>query len=99
MTAHHDLDSEKPDRVFNILLSRQVCIVAAELHDTASSEIIPTQAIVVWLLLSWLGSHQCGIGVLGGILEIRFNQWPKRNLEIAALDHILRLSMEFHDEL
>ncbi|KAM0187310.1 hypothetical protein ACHAPI_011223 [Fusarium lateritium] len=80
-------------RAFNVLLPRQLGIVADQLLAKQN----PFKALVVWLLLS-LVSHDVVIGAIEGLAKIPIKQFSYRSLTNAAFNHVLSLPMEFHSE-
>jgi ABC-type transport system involved in Fe-S cluster assembly fused permease/ATPase subunit len=80
-------------RAFNVLVPRQLGIVADQLLAKQN----PFKALVVWLLLS-LVSHDVVIGAIEALAKIPIKQFSYRSLTNAAFNHVLSLPMEFHSE-
>ncbi|KAG8672124.1 hypothetical protein FPOAC2_05491 [Fusarium poae] len=80
-------------RAFNVLVPRQLGIVADQLLAKEN----PFQALFVWLGLSML-SHDILIGFIVDLTKIPIKQFSYRSLTNAAFNHVLSLPMEFHSE-
>ncbi|GKU06774.1 heavy metal tolerance protein [Fusarium langsethiae] len=80
-------------RAFNVLVPRQLGIVADQLLAKKN----PFQALFVWLALSML-SHDVVIGLIEDLAKIPIKQFSYRSLTNAAFNHVLSLPMEFHSE-
>ncbi|KAF5000915.1 hypothetical protein FGRMN_1372 [Fusarium graminum] len=80
-------------RVFNVLIPRQMGIVADQLFAHEN----PLKALAVWLVL-YLLSHDVLIGAIQALAKISIKQYSYRSLTNAAFNHVLSLPMEFHSE-
>lgn len=82
-------------RGLNVLAPRQIGIVIDRL--TAERR-IPWSDIFLWALFYLLASDSTGLGALNEILERRISVWSMQQLTVASFDHVMQLSMDFHDE-
>ncbi|KAF4972600.1 hypothetical protein FSARC_873 [Fusarium sarcochroum] len=80
-------------RAFNVLVPRQLGIVADQLLAKQN----PFKALFVWLALNLL-SHDVFIGLIESLAKIPIKQFSYRQLTNAAFNHVLSLPMEFHSE-
>ncbi|KAF5236742.1 hypothetical protein FANTH_11149 [Fusarium anthophilum] len=80
-------------RVFNILVPRQLGIVADQLLAKEN----PFHALFIWLIMS-LASHDVVVGLVESLAKIPIKQFSYRSLTNAAFNHVLSLPMEFHSE-
>ncbi|KAJ4255990.1 hypothetical protein NW762_009064 [Fusarium torreyae] len=80
-------------RVFNVLVPRQLGIVADQLLAKQS----PFKALLGWLVLNLL-SHDVVVGLIESLAKIPIKQFSYRQLTNAAFNHVLSLPMEFHSE-
>ncbi|KLO97429.1 vacuolar membrane protein HMT1 [Fusarium fujikuroi] len=80
-------------RVFNILVPRQLGIVADQLLAKQN----PFHALFIWLIMS-LASHDVVVGLIESLAKIPIKQYSYRSLTNAAFNHVLSLPMEFHSE-
>lgn len=80
-------------RAFNILVPRQLGIVADKLLAKEN----PFHALLVWLGLSMM-SHDILIGFVVDLTKIPIKQFSYRSLTNAAFNHVLSLPMEFHSQ-
>ncbi|KAF5664972.1 HMT1-like vacuolar membrane protein [Fusarium heterosporum] len=80
-------------RAFNVLIPRQLGIVADQLLANEN----PFWALSVWLML-YLLSHDVFIGAIQALAKISIKQYSYRSLTNAAFNHVLSLPMEFHSE-
>lgn len=87
------------ERVLNVLEPRQIGIVARELAASYNTDVVPLRPILIWLLLRFLDSRASPINLLKNLAEIRYEGYLDTRLTIASLDHVLRLSMDFHDDV
>lgn len=87
------------ERVLNVLEPRQTGIVARELAASYNSGAIPLNPILIWLLLRYLDTRASPINLIKNMAEMRYNGYLDTRLTIASLDHVLRLSMDFHDDV
>lgn len=85
------------ERALNVLYPRQFGIVIDKLYESASSGRIPWTEVVILGLLRLLTSGSSGLSVLTQMLETRLENWSYQKLNGAAFDHVMGLSMSFHD--
>jgi ABC-type transport system involved in Fe-S cluster assembly fused permease/ATPase subunit len=57
---------------------------------------MPWQEVGLWILYQFLASS-AGIRLLQGYSEARVEQFAYRSVSVAAFDHVLSLSMDFHN--
>lgn len=80
-------------RAFNVLIPRQLGIVADQLVAREN----PMAALAVWFVLDVL-SHNVLIEMVQSLAKIPIKQFSYRQLTNAAFNHVLSLSMDFHSE-
>ncbi|KAF5026598.1 hypothetical protein F66182_1324 [Fusarium sp. NRRL 66182] len=80
-------------RAFNVLVPRQLGIVADQLLAKQS----PFKALLIWLVLNIL-SYDVFINLVESLAKIPIKQFSYRQLTNAAFNHVLSLPMEFHSE-
>ncbi|RGP73155.1 hypothetical protein FLONG3_6471 [Fusarium longipes] len=80
-------------RAFNVLVPRQLGIVADQLLARQN----PFKALFVWLAMSIM-SHDILLGLIEGLAKVPIKQFSYRSLTNAAFNHVLSLPMEFHSE-
>lgn len=85
------------ERVLNVLYPRQFGIVIDKLYESASTGQIPWREIVIWSILRLLTSGSSGLEMLSEALESRLANWSHQKLNAAAFNHVMGLSMSFHD--
>lgn len=85
------------ERALNVLYPRQFGIVIDKLYESATTGQIPWKEIAVWTILRLLTSGSSGLSVLSQMLEARLANWSHQKLNGAAFDHVMGLSMSFHD--
>jgi ABC-type transport system involved in Fe-S cluster assembly fused permease/ATPase subunit len=82
-------------RVLHVLAPRQLGIAIDRL---TTERRIPWLDLFLYALFSLLASDSTGFEALNEILAPRVTAWSFQQLTIAAFDHVMRLSMDFHDE-
>lgn len=85
------------ERALNVLYPRQFGIVIDKLYESASTGRIPWKEIAIWSVLRLLTSGSSGLSVVSQMLEARLANWSHQKLNVAAFDHVMGLSMSFHD--
>ncbi|KAK5056655.1 hypothetical protein LTR84_012187 [Exophiala bonariae] len=85
------------ERALNVLYPRQFGIVIDKLYESASTGHIPWKDVAILGLLRLLTSGSSGLSVLNQMLETRLENWSYQKLNGAAFDHVMGLSMSFHD--
>jgi ABC-type transport system involved in Fe-S cluster assembly fused permease/ATPase subunit len=85
------------ERALNVLYPRQFGIVIDKLYESATTGQIPWKEIAIWSILRLLTSGSSGLSVLSQMLEARLANWSHQKLNGAAFDHVMGLSMSFHD--
>lgn len=85
------------ERAFNVLIPRQMGIVADKLAQSEGTGTAPLKEVSVWLLLKWLDGNN-GIYLINQVALRRFQSYSKIRVATAALDHTLNMSMDFHDD-
>ena len=83
------------DRALNVLTPTQLGIIITKL--TTNKGVLPWKDICLWILYQVLGSGSIGIGAIRTVLETRISNWSYLQLSSAAFNHVLSLSMRFHD--
>jgi ABC-type multidrug transport system fused ATPase/permease subunit len=81
-------------RVLNILLPRQLGIVADNLLQDREP---PYRALALWLLLS-LARYDPGVDLIQKLVKIPIENFSYRGLTNAAFSHIMSLSMDFQQD-
>jgi ABC-type multidrug transport system fused ATPase/permease subunit len=81
-------------RVLNILLPRQLGIVADNLLQDREP---PYRALALWLLLS-LARYDPGVDLIQKLVKIPIENFSYRGLTNAAFSHIMGLSMDFQQD-
>ena len=84
-------------RFLTVLYPRQFGIVTNKLASAEGSGMVPYRELLIWMVLYVLKSRT-GIPFLESMVEIPVSQFSYRRLTQAALDHVLSLSMDFHDD-
>jgi ABC-type transport system involved in Fe-S cluster assembly fused permease/ATPase subunit len=84
-------------RFLNVLVPRQLGIMTQELSDSYGTGIFPWRSVVIWMVLSWLGS-QAGIHIIENVAEFPVQQYAYKQIGAKAFEHIMTLSMDFHNE-
>ena len=81
------------DRVLNVLVPRQLGIVI----DRLVSGGLPIKELGVWLVLE-LSNSDTGLGLIRGLVKIPIEQFSYRQITNAAFEHIMNLSIDFHND-
>lgn len=84
-------------RFLNVLMPRQLGIMTQDIADSAGTGNIPWHSVGLWMVLSWLGSS-AGISIVQSIAELPVQQYAYKQIGANAFEHIMRLSMDFHNE-
>lgn len=82
-------------RILNILHPRQLGIIIDKMWEAKG---IPWKDIFLWSFFAIASSHSCGVGALNEMIENRLSAWSRQELTYASLDHVMGLSMSFHDQ-
>jgi ABC-type transport system involved in Fe-S cluster assembly fused permease/ATPase subunit len=82
-------------RGLNILHPRQLGIIIDKLWEHGH---IPWKDILLWSFYAIASSNSCGLGAVNEMLENRLATWSKQELTYASVDHVMGLSMSFHDQ-
>jgi ABC-type transport system involved in Fe-S cluster assembly fused permease/ATPase subunit len=82
-------------RALVILHPRQLGIIIDNLRQGGGS--IPWKDIFVWFALEVASSQSCGVAAANELLENRLAAWSRQELTYASLEHVMGLSMSFHD--
>ena len=85
------------DRFLNVLIPRQLGIMTQELSDSYGTGVFPWRPIVIWMVLTWLGSS-AGLSIIENIAELPVQQYAYKQIGASAFQHIMTLSMDFHTE-
>ena len=84
-------------RALTVLVSRQVGIVTDKLMNTQSQpDEMPLKEILIWFGLRWLDSN-AGIDLVSGLASTIIQRRISRRVVSAAFDHMMGLSMSFHE--
>lgn len=83
------------DRVFAVLIPRQLGIITNRLADGDST--LPTKEVVIWIAMVLIHSS-CGISLVQGFVRVPITQYSYRQITIAAFNHIMQLSIDFHND-
>jgi ABC-type multidrug transport system fused ATPase/permease subunit len=59
---------------------------------------IPWLELALWAIFGVLASEGTGLGAMNGVLDQRVTTWSMQKLKLAGFDHIMQLSMDFHDD-
>ncbi|KAF2113767.1 hypothetical protein BDV96DRAFT_578306 [Lophiotrema nucula] len=81
-------------RALNILGPRQLGLIIDNLWYHGQ---IPWKDIFLWVFFAIAASNSCGVGAVNEMLENRLAAWSRQELTYASLDHVMGLSMNFHD--
>lgn len=84
------------ERTLLVLVPRQLGIVTDRLTEVYGTGEVPYGAIGLWMLLYWLKSS-AGISILKKFVELPVEQWSYKKIRSTAFQHIMNLSMEFHN--
>lgn len=82
-------------RALNVLAPRQLGII---INRLAAERRIPWLDVGLWGLFGLLASDSTGFEALNEMIERRISMWSFQRLGVAGFDHVMRLSMDFHDE-
>ncbi|KAJ9606835.1 hypothetical protein H2200_008845 [Cladophialophora chaetospira] len=82
-------------RALHVLAPRQLGIIIDKL---TTERRIPWVDMVLYALFRILASDSTGFEALNEIIAPRITAWSYQRLTIAAFDHVMRLSMDFHDD-
>lgn len=82
-------------RVLNVLYPFQLSIV---LDRLATEGQLPWKNFFLWALFLCLASNTTGLGAMTDVLLQRVMSWSRRELNMAAFDKVMSLSMNFHDQ-
>jgi ABC-type transport system involved in Fe-S cluster assembly fused permease/ATPase subunit len=82
-------------RGLNILHPRQLGIIIDKLWEHGY---IPWKDILLWGFYAIASSNSCGLGAINEMLENRLATWSKQELTYASVNHVMGLSMSFHDQ-
>ena len=85
------------ERALNVLYPMQFGIMIDKLYESASTGQIPWKEISIWSFLRLLTSGSSGLSVLSEMLQARLENWSHQKLNVAAFNHMMGLSMSFHD--
>lgn len=85
------------ERVFNVLIPRQVGIITNQLAEDWDTGRIPLKEILIWIGLQLLNSR-VGIDSIFSMLSTVVEQFSSAQLTKAAFKHVMGLSMNFHTE-
>ena len=83
------------NRVLNVLAPRQLGII---INRLTTEKQIPWSDVFLWALFGLLASDSTGLGAWNEMLEQRIHMWSFQRLTVASFDHVMRLSMDFHNE-
>ena len=81
------------DRVFNVLVPRQLGIIT----DKLVSGGLPVKELGVWLVFD-LANSDSGLGLIRGLVKIPIEQFSYRQITNAAFNHVMDLSIDFHND-
>ena len=84
-------------RFLNVLIPSQLGKVTQELADGAGTGIFPYRTVLIWMFLSWLGSN-AGLSIIQNLAEFPVEQFAYKQIGAQAFEHIMTLSMDFHNE-
>ncbi|KAJ9641304.1 hypothetical protein H2204_002982 [Knufia peltigerae] len=82
-------------RALNVLAPRQLGII---INRLTAERRIPWLDVGLYGLFGLLAADSTGFGALNQMIERRISMWSFQRLVVAAFDHVMRLSMDFHDE-
>lgn len=82
------------DRVVNVLIPRQLSIMTEALNRSWGTGYVPVQEIAIYILLQFPLST--GLFILRNMAVTRVTQQAFRQLNVAAVSHVMDLSMDYH---
>lgn len=59
---------------------------------------VPWKEIALWIALEIAADDYCGLGAISRAIDNRISLWSRQELTLEALDHVMALSMDFHDQ-
>ena len=83
------------ERALNLLVPRQLGIIGEEL--AAGDGQMPWKSIGLWILFAALRS-EAGLPMVKELLQVPVRQATRQNIMTASFNHVMHLSMDFHDE-
>ncbi|OCK74891.1 P-loop containing nucleoside triphosphate hydrolase protein [Lepidopterella palustris CBS 459.81] len=82
------------DRAFIILVPRQLSLLLDSLNLSTKSGHIPWRQFILWIILYYFSKFHA----LGDFASLRVRQHLNLKIKEAAFGHVLRLSMDFHND-
>jgi len=84
-------------RFWTVLAPRQLGILIDSLSRNAGTGQLPYQPVLLWGLFTWLNSS-AGLSIISGLAEIPAQQYAWKKVGTTAFNHVMSLSMNFHNE-
>lgn len=84
-------------RFENVLVPNQLGIVTNKLAEVYGTGAMPWKEIIIWILLRYV-STAAGIGAAREFLDQRISAWQQRQIETFAFNHVMSLSMDYHND-
>lgn len=81
-------------RIINILTPFQLGRLIDNLQKTGH---IPWANAIFWITLEILSTWNCGLGGINDLIYERLAAWSLQEINLAAFDKVMSLSMNFHD--
>lgn len=67
------------------------------IDDLQRSGHIPWGNAIFWIILELLSTYNCGLGGINDLIYERLAAWSRQQINLAAFDKVMSLSMNFHD--
>ena len=83
------------NRFLNVLVPRQLGIIAEELSKSDGNGVFPWQAVGTWMILTSLNSG-AGVSLIKSFAEVPVEQFARKRISSTAFAHVMNLDMAFH---
>ncbi|KAK8137173.1 ABC transporter protein [Apiospora sp. TS-2023a] len=85
------------ERALNLLVPRQLGIIGEELAAGAGDGQMPWKSIGLWILFAALRS-EAGLPMVKEMLQVPVRQSTRQKIMTTSFEHVMHLSMDFHNE-
>lgn len=83
------------DRFLNVLVPRQLGIIAEKLTQSHGNGVFPWRDVGLWMLYTWLNSG-AGVDLIKSFAELPVEQFARKQISSTAFAHVMNLDMAFH---
>ncbi|KAF2141198.1 uncharacterized protein K452DRAFT_250940 [Aplosporella prunicola CBS 121167] len=83
------------ERVFNVLIPRQMGIIVDALAKTSTTGYFPWKELLIWAALHII-NVSAGYELFKSLASFRISSYAYRQLTAAAFKHVMSLSMDYH---